>query len=165
MGESCANELHFDARNKQWHDDPEMRDAVWTLVHMCGSENIDSVGALVSDLLSRVCSLSFSCSMLSLCKVLHNFDYCILFPDYVKVGIGDSLCVVFHRPGDSNRAYVCQPICSGGASEMKLKLQAGIPEELLLAVLRLLKKYLMDDSVVIVEMTSQALRVSFWSAA
>lgn len=86
------------------------------------------------------------------------------FHDYVKVGIGDSHCVVFHRPRDSNRAHVCQPICSGGASKVKFKLQTGIPEELLLAVLRLLKKYLMDDSVVIVEVTSQALRVSLWSA-
>ncbi|XP_048138241.1 serine/threonine-protein kinase ATM isoform X2 [Rhodamnia argentea] len=124
MGESSVN---FDARSTQWHDDPEIRDAVWTLVRMCGCEDADGVGALVSDLLSRV-------------------------------GIGDSHCVVFHRPGEFNRAHVCQPICSGGASKVKLKLQTGIPEELLSAVLRLLKKYLMDDSVVIVEVTSQALR-------
>lgn len=127
MGESSVNELHFDARSTQWHDDPEIVDAVWTLVRMCGSEDANSVRALVSDLLSRV-------------------------------GIGDSHCVVFHRPGYSSHVHICQPIYSGDASEMKFKLQTGMPEELLLAVLRLLKKYLMDDSVVIVEVTSQALR-------
>ena len=36
----------------------------------------------------------------------------------------------------------------------------GISDELLMAILKLLKKYLMDDSVKIIDMTSQALRVS-----
>jgi ataxia telangiectasia mutated family protein len=36
----------------------------------------------------------------------------------------------------------------------------GISEELLIAILKVLKKYLMDDSVKILDMTSQALRVS-----
>lgn len=42
-------------------------------------------------------------------------------------------------------------------------MDAGISESLLVALLKLLMKYLMDDSVEIVDMTSQALRVSFWS--
>lgn len=36
----------------------------------------------------------------------------------------------------------------------------GISDEILMAILKLLKKYLMDDSVKIIDMTSQALRVS-----
>lgn len=36
----------------------------------------------------------------------------------------------------------------------------GISDEILMAILKLLKKYLMDDSVKIIDMTSQVLRVS-----
>lgn len=39
-------------------------------------------------------------------------------------------------------------------------MDTGISEELMIALLKLLKKYLMDDSVKIVDVTSQALRVS-----
>lgn len=39
-------------------------------------------------------------------------------------------------------------------------MDSGLSEELLIAVMQLLKKYLMDESVEIIEMASQALRVS-----
>lgn len=56
--------------------------------------------------------------------------------------------------------HVCRPINHDSATELNFHMVTGISEELLIAVLRLLKKYLMDDSVKIVDMTSQALRVS-----
>jgi hypothetical protein len=63
-------------------------------------------------------------------------------------------------PGDSGHIHVCQPINHDAATEINFNMVTGISEELLIAILRLLKKYLMDDSVKIVDMTSQALRVS-----
>jgi hypothetical protein len=63
-------------------------------------------------------------------------------------------------PGDSGHIHVCQPINNDSATAINFYTVTGISEELLIAILRLLKKYLMDDSVKIVDMTSQALRVS-----
>lgn len=81
-----------------------------------------------------------------------------------QVGIGDPHCVVFHLPRDSIYMHACRPINhgsgSGSATEFNFHLDAGISEELLIAVLKFLKKYLMDDSVQIVDMTSQTLWVS-----
>lgn len=65
-------------------------------------------------------------------------------------------------PGDSGHIHVCQPINHDTATEINLNMVTGISEELLIAILRLLKKYLMDESVKIVDMTSQALRVSVY---
>ncbi|KAH9776171.1 serine/threonine-protein kinase ATM [Citrus sinensis] len=112
-----------------WHSDHDIVHAVWTLVHMCCSDDASSIRAWVSDFISRV-------------------------------GIGDPHCVVFHLPRDSIYMHACRPINhgSGSASEFNFHLDAGISEELLIAVLKILKKYLMDDSVQIVDMTSQTLR-------
>ena len=76
------------------------------------------------------------------------------------MGIGDPHSVVFHLPGDSNHLHVCGPISHNGASEIIFSMDTGISEELLTALLKVLKKYLMDDSVKIVDITSQTLRVS-----
>lgn len=112
-----------------WHSDHDIVHAVWTLVHMCYSDDASSIRAWVSDFISRV-------------------------------GIGDPHCVVFHLPRDSSYVHACQPINhgSGSATEFNFHLDAGISEELLIAVLKILKKYLMDDSVQIVDMTSRTLR-------
>lgn len=48
----------------------------------------------------------------------------------------------------------------GNASDLNFQLGIGISEELLVALLKVLKKYLMDDSVEIIDMTSKTLRVS-----
>lgn len=45
-------EGHFDDR--YWHGDHEIGHAVWTLVHMCGSDDASAVRELVSDFISRV---------------------------------------------------------------------------------------------------------------
>ncbi|KAK1564596.1 hypothetical protein Q3G72_006661 [Acer saccharum] len=73
-----------------------------------------------------------------------------------RVGIWDPHCVVFHLPRDSSQ--ICQPIKHGNPSEINFNMDTGISEELLVALLKVLKKCLMDDSVEIVDMTSQTLR-------
>lgn len=55
-----------------------------------------------------------------------------------------------------------QSINNGSTTEVNFHTDAGISEELLISLLKVLKKYLMDDSVEIVDMTSQTLRVSPW---
>lgn len=41
-----------------------------------------------------------------------------------------------------------------------LKVDSGIPEVLIISLLKVLKKYLMDDTAAVVDVTSRALRVS-----
>ncbi|PRQ24322.1 putative non-specific serine/threonine protein kinase [Rosa chinensis] len=83
----------------------------------------------------------------------------VLVSDFIsRVGIGDPHCVVFHLPGNSSNIHVCQPVNQGFSTEGTFPIDTGLSEELLVALLKLLKKYLMDDSVKIVDMTSQALR-------
>ncbi|KAF5817319.1 putative non-specific serine/threonine protein kinase [Helianthus annuus] len=74
------------------------------------------------------------------------------------IGIGDPHRVVFHLPRDSNRMHVCRPLYTDGGSSFSFHMDSGLSEELLIAVMQLLKKYLMDESVEIIEMASQALR-------
>ncbi|KAI3684521.1 hypothetical protein L6452_33745 [Arctium lappa] len=74
------------------------------------------------------------------------------------IGIGDPHRVVFHLPGESNRIHVCRPLYSDSGSGFSFRMDSGLSEALLIAVMRLLKKYLMDESVEIIEMASQALR-------
>lgn len=77
-----------------------------------------------------------------------------------QVGIGDPHCVVFHLPGDSKTIHIFRPVVNGNASEIDLKIETGISKDLLVELLKRLKRYLMDDSVKIVDMTSQVLQVS-----
>lgn len=82
-----------------------------------------------------------------------------LVSDFIsRVGIGDPHSVVFHLSGEAGHIYVCRSInCSIGA-EMKVSMNTSIADELLTALLKLLKKYLMDDSVKVIDVTSQTLR-------
>lgn len=50
------------------------------------------------------------------------------------------------------------------ATEKDFYMDAGTPEELLYPLMRLLMKYLMDDSAKIIDITAQALRVSLEKA-
>ncbi|CAK7328913.1 unnamed protein product [Dovyalis caffra] len=82
-----------------------------------------------------------------------------LVSDFVsKVGIGDPHSVVFHLPVDYGQMKVCQPMRITNPMEGNFNMDTGVSEELLIALLKLLMKYLMDDSVRIVDMTSQSLR-------
>ncbi|CAN1347706.1 Serine/threonine-protein kinase ATM [Linum perenne] len=77
-----------------------------------------------------------------------------LVSDFVsRLGVGEPHSVVFHPAREFNQRKVQQNISNTGS-----EISSGISEDLLLALLRLLKKYLMDDTVRIVDMASQALR-------
>ncbi|KAJ6760715.1 SERINE/THREONINE-PROTEIN KINASE ATM [Salix purpurea] len=82
-----------------------------------------------------------------------------LVSDFVsKVGIGDPHSVVFHLPVDYGQMKVCQQLRITNPIEVNFNMDTGVSEELLIALLKLLMKYLMDDSVRIVDLTSQSLR-------
>ncbi|GAV63786.1 PI3_PI4_kinase domain-containing protein/FAT domain-containing protein/FATC domain-containing protein, partial [Cephalotus follicularis] len=82
-----------------------------------------------------------------------------LVSDFISmIGIGNPHCVVFHLPGDSRRMHVCRPINHDSAIEINCSIDTGISEDLLIALLKVLKKYLMDDSVYTVDITSRTLR-------
>ncbi|CAO2819072.1 unnamed protein product [Amaranthus hypochondriacus] len=102
-----------------WQSDPEILQAVWSLVRICGSQDADA-RSLVSDLVS-------------------------------KVGIGDPRSVIFHLPGNSGHKRVSR-------AEMNFELDDVTSEELLISLIRNLKKYLMDDSVNIIDLSSRTLR-------
>ncbi|XP_077244126.1 serine/Threonine-kinase ATM-like protein isoform X2 [Tasmannia lanceolata] len=80
----------------------------------------------------------------------------VFVADFIsRIGIGDPHCVVFHLPGDSYQKPIFQSLSHG---EISSGGDAGISEDLLIKLLRVLKKYLLDDSVKIVDMTSRAIR-------
>ncbi|KAI4341398.1 hypothetical protein MLD38_026128 [Melastoma candidum] len=115
-----------------WQDDPDVVNAVWTLVRMSALRDFADVRALVADLLSRV-------------------------------GIGDPHCVVYHLPWEPDGMHKCDTInaVKVQAALVKgalVKIDPGIPVELVVTLLKVLKKYLMDDSATVVDVTSQALR-------
>ncbi|GMQ09082.1 hypothetical protein CsSME_00052566 [Camellia sinensis var. sinensis] len=113
-----------------WCCDNQIVQAVWTLVPMCGLDDGNSFMALVSDFISRVLFLFlFQC----LC-------YCF---------------IVFHLPGDSGQTHVCRPLYPDNSTEISFCMDT----ELLISLMRLLKKYLIDDSVKIIDTTSQTIRI------
>ncbi|XP_048500072.1 serine/threonine-protein kinase ATM isoform X3 [Beta vulgaris subsp. vulgaris] len=75
-----------------------------------------------------------------------------------KVGIGDPRSVVFHLPGNSVHIHVCRASNGNFVSEMNIGLDTVTSEELLITLIRNLKKYLMDDSVEIIDLSSRTLR-------
>ena len=78
----------------------------------------------------------------------------------LQVGAGDPYSVVFHLPGETSHLRLGKSIDISSAMEISSDLDACISEELLVVLLKFLMKYLMDDSVKIVDMASQTLRVS-----
>lgn len=82
-----------------------------------------------------------------------------LVSDFIsKVGVGDPHRVVFHLTGESSHVHVRRPLNSDTSGDNNFHIETGISEELLTAVMGLLKKYLMDNSVHIIDMSSQLLR-------
>ncbi|EXB28723.1 Serine/threonine-protein kinase ATM [Morus notabilis] len=82
-----------------------------------------------------------------------------LVSDFIsRVGIGDPYSVVFHLPGSYESLDACRTNNRELTLEVSCQMDTGISEGLLIALLKLLMKYLMDDYVKIVDMASQALR-------
>ncbi|XP_057442948.1 serine/threonine-protein kinase ATM [Lotus japonicus] len=129
IGESFQREGRAESyfKDSHWHGDHELVHAVWTLVHICGSDDASGVRELVSDFLCRV-------------------------------GVGNPHNVVFHLPGKSGHIRPSKTIDFSSAAENSSNVDSYLSEELLGVLMKLLMKYLMDDSVEIVDMASQTLR-------
>ncbi|KAI4336143.1 hypothetical protein L6164_014710 [Bauhinia variegata] len=79
-----------------------------------------------------------------------------LVSDFISmVGAGDPHSVVFHLPEEAGRIDVGR---SKNTNNVIENFEISVSEEVLIVLMKLLKKYLMDDSVKIVDMASQTLR-------
>ncbi|CAL5444633.1 unnamed protein product [Camellia sinensis] len=98
-------------------------------------------------------------TLVPMCGLDDGNSFMALVSDFIsRVGIGDPHSVVFHLPGDSGQTHVCRPLNPDNTTEISFRMDTGISEELLISLMRLLKKYLIDDSVKIIDMTSQTIR-------
>lgn len=87
-------------------------------------------------------------NLVHICSLSGAGSFGVLVSDFLsRVGIGDPHGVVFYLPIESKSIH-----------DHNFHLGTGISDELLVATMRLLKKYLMDDSVKIIDIASQALR-------
>lgn len=157
----CENNQSID-----WHNDHEVEHAVWKLMRLCGSDDTSCIRELVSDFVSRVLVFYLVLIRNTPCSnkeyIMSEFWNIFVPSLFLQVGIGDPHCVVFHLPGNSNTIHIFRPVVNGSASEIDFKIKPGVSEDLLVELLKHLKRYLMDDSVKIVDMTSQVLQVSLW---
>ncbi|KAK9108083.1 hypothetical protein Syun_024094 [Stephania yunnanensis] len=86
----------------------------------------------------------------------------VLVADFIsRVGIGDPYRVVFELPAFSSQINGFLPIDYSDITKFNLDTDTGMPEELLVAVIRLLKKFLLDDTVKIIDMASLVLQGIF----
>ncbi|GMP78882.1 hypothetical protein CsSME_00034653 [Camellia sinensis var. sinensis] len=98
-------------------------------------------------------------TLVPMCGLDDGNNFMALVSDFIsRVGIGNPHSVVFHLPGDSGQTHVCRPLNPDNNTEISFRMDTGISEELLISLMRLLKKYLIDDSVKIIDMTSQTIR-------
>ncbi|GMQ10319.1 hypothetical protein CsSME_00053370 [Camellia sinensis var. sinensis] len=99
-------------------------------------------------------------TLVPMCGLDDGNSFMALVSDFIsRVGIGDPHSVVFHLPGDSGQTHVCRPLNPDNTTEISFRMDTGISEELLISLMRLLKKYLIDDSVKIIDMTSQTIQI------
>ncbi|KAL8457793.1 hypothetical protein ACS0TY_035608 [Phlomoides rotata] len=97
-------------------------------------------------------------NLLPICSLDNTSDLGAMVSDFIsRVGIGDPHRVVFHLPGDSH-VHVSGTVKAVSPMDSSIHIDTGMSNEVLLALMRLLMKYLMDDSVEIIDMASQALR-------
>nr|CAD1842809.1 unnamed protein product [Ananas comosus var. bracteatus] len=98
-------------------------------------------------------------TLVDLCNPAEGNDMGAVLADFIsRVGICDPYQVVFNLPKDIHQMHPFKSssfICS---KEAKFYTDTGVSEELLADLLRLLKKYLLDDSVKTVDVASQTLR-------
>ncbi|KAI9087642.1 hypothetical protein K1719_030512 [Acacia pycnantha] len=82
-----------------------------------------------------------------------------LVSDFIaRVGAGDPHSVVFHFPGLTSHIHVGKVMGIGDKMETGSYVETCLSEELLIVLMKFLKKYLADDSVKIIDMASQTLR-------
>ncbi|MQL83584.1 hypothetical protein Taro_016078, partial [Colocasia esculenta] len=80
--------------------------------------------------------------------------------DYIRIGIGDPHRIVFHLPGNAiqHESYGRYAHNNAIADETTIHNGLGVSEEVLINLLGLLKKYLLDDGVAVVDIAARTLR-------
>ncbi|KAL7139007.1 hypothetical protein ABFS83_09G021400 [Erythranthe nasuta] len=97
-------------------------------------------------------------NLVPVCSLDNTNDLGAMVADFIsRVGIGDPHRVVFHLPGDSH-VQLSGMVKMFSSADPNIHMDTCISNEVLLVLLRHLKKYLMDDSVEMIDMASQALR-------
>ncbi|XP_047965261.1 serine/threonine-protein kinase ATM [Salvia hispanica] len=97
-------------------------------------------------------------NLVPICSFDNTIDLGAMVSDFIsRVGIGDPHRVVFHLPGESH-TLVSGTVNLVGTKESNIHMDTRISNDNLLILMRLLKKYLMDDSVEIIDLASQALQ-------
>ncbi|KAF9625359.1 hypothetical protein IFM89_022141 [Coptis chinensis] len=97
-------------------------------------------------------------TLVGMCNSTDTNNISGLVSDFIsRVGIGDPHCVVFHLPGEAGQVSPLQVLDQGSDQEVSFK-DSGMPDGLLITLIRVLKKYLLDDSVSTIDMTSRALQ-------
>ncbi|XP_052731784.1 serine/threonine-protein kinase ATM isoform X5 [Vigna angularis] len=82
-----------------------------------------------------------------------------LVSDFIsRVGTGDPYSVVFHLHDKTSHISLGKSIDTSSAIEISSDMDACLSEEHLVVLMKILMKYVMDDSVKIVDMASQTLR-------
>ncbi|XP_027942226.1 serine/threonine-protein kinase ATM [Vigna unguiculata] len=82
-----------------------------------------------------------------------------LVSDFIsRVGTGDPYSVVFHLHDKTNHICLGKSIDTNSVTKISSDMDACLSEEHLVVLMKILMKYLMDDSVKIVDMASQTLR-------
>ncbi|XP_043704321.1 serine/threonine-protein kinase ATM isoform X2 [Telopea speciosissima] len=103
--------------------------------------------------------VSAAWSLVRMCGSNNASKISELVSDFIsRVGIGDPHLVVFHFPEDISPMHFFQPVTQGSATKVSSSADSGVSEELLVKLVRLLKKYLLDDPVKIIDIASQALQ-------
>lgn len=133
----------------RWCSEPEIVSAVWMLVGMCDGNDWMDIRELLADFISRVIFLHSSCVCVSVLAYFSCLKNVLLG---VQTGIVDPHHVVFDLPYDSVKMCPSQMI----AVETDIVMSNTVLAELL----ALLKKYLMDDSVNIIDLASRTLQVN-----
>nr|XP_027123123.1 serine/threonine-protein kinase ATM isoform X2 [Coffea arabica] len=97
--------------------------------------------------------------LVRMCSLDDTDNFATLVSDFVsRVGIDDPHRVVLHLPGEISHAPRFEEDKAEKGTDRLVQLDTVVSDKLLNSLIRLLKKYLMDDSVKIIDMTSQALR-------
>ncbi|KAJ3700717.1 hypothetical protein LUZ61_004422 [Rhynchospora tenuis] len=95
-------------------------------------------------------------TLVDLCSTTNDYssDTCSLAADFLsRIGISDPHHVVFNSPKDN-----CHKSTGNFSDEVNFYTNSGVSEELLIQIVRLLKKCLSDNSVKIVDTASQTLK-------
>jgi hypothetical protein len=149
----CRGDLSVADRDivSSWCSDPDVVSAVWILVDLCSSSCVENeASSVLADFISRVC-LQFSSFVLP-----HYAFFGIMISKLImQVGISDVHQVVLNLP----TLTLKQPLQLHNGSTSKE--DYGISDDILVGLLKLLKTYLSDEPVEIIDVTSQTLRVSY----